>query len=454
MSEHVMRALQNAKGKVRLLLDPGVVPLNQAIELEERAPAQSSTQLVYAIFGLVALGLLWSVLTRVDVVTNAPGRVTPVGDVVAIQHLEGGVIAQIMVAEGERVSKGQTLLRLAALDTTGRLEQLNAKRATHLIAIEGDRAVVEGRAPAFDAVVPGFLHQKAEQLSLYNARKQAIEAERTVLTAQKAQRQSEVTRLSSQLVVLRRDEQISSEELVVRTDLLDRKLTTRDRFYGAQRDAADRQKQRMNARDQLSGAKSELSEYERKLTELDARTKAEAQESIAKHTADLAEVDAALGNEQGRAKRLNLTAPVPGIVSGLAVKAVNAVVKPGETLMEIVPTAEPMVVIAEVKPQDIGQVHIGQRADVRVSAFDYATFGTLAGKVDRISATTFADQNGRQFYKIRVRLARDYFGQDRTKGRVIPGMDVEVDVKTGARSILAYLLKPVTRTWDTALKEP
>ncbi len=454
MSEHVVRALQAAKGKVRLLLDPGVVPLNQAIELEERPPAQSSTQLVYTIFGLLALGLVWSILTRVDVVTNAPGRVQPVGDVVAIQHLEGGVIAQILVAEGERVRKGQTLLRLAALDTAGRLEQLKAKRAMHLIAMEGDRAVVEGRAPQVDAVVPGFLRQKAEQLSLYNARKQALEAELTVLNAQRAQRDSEVTRLSSQLVVLRRDEQVAGQELALRTDLLSRKLTTRDRFYSAERDAADRQKQRLNARDQLAGAKSELAEYERKLTELETRTRAEAQESIAKHTAELAEVDAALSNEQGRAKRLTLTAPVPGIVSGLAVKAINAVVKPGDTLMEIVPTADPLVVIAEVKPQDVGQVHIGQRADVRVSAFDYATFGTLTGTIDRISATTFADQNGRQFYKVRVRLKRDYFGDDPRKGRIIPGMDVEVDVKTGARSILAYLLKPVTRTWDTALKEP
>ncbi len=454
MSEPVKAALQTAKAKMKLLLDPGVVALNQAIELEERPPAQSLTHLVYAIFGLVALAIIWSMLTRVDVVTNAPGRVLPIGDLVAIQHLEGGVIAQILVSEGERVRKGQTLLRLAALDTQGKLEQLKAKRAAHLIAMEGDRAVVEGRAPAFDAVVPGFLKQKAEQLSLTTARQQAIEAERTVLTAQKAQRESEVRRLSAQLIVLRRDERNAEEELAVRTDLLDRKLTTRDRFYGAQRDAADRQKQRMNARDQLSGAESELSEYERKLIEFEKRTRAEAQESIAKHTADLAEVDAALSNEQGRAKRLNLTAPVAGLVSGLAVKAINAVVKPGETLMEIVPTADAMVVIAEVKPQDIGQVVVGQRADVRVSAFDYATFGTLTGKVDRISATTFADQNGRQFYKVRVRLQRDYFGNDRAKGRIIPGMDVEVDVKTGARSVLAYLLKPVTRTWDSALKEP
>jgi len=448
------QALQVVKSKIQLLLDPGVVPLNQAIELEERPPARSLSQLVYGIFGLIALALLWAMLTRVDVVTNAPGRVVPVGDLVAIQHLEGGVVSQILVAEGERVRKGQTLVRLAALDTEGRLEQLKAKRAAHLIAIEGDRAIVEGTMPAFDKIVPGFLKQKAEQLTLHNARKQAIEAERTVLNAQKAQRDSEVVRLSSQLIVLRRDERNAEEELALRTDLLERKLTTRDRFYGAQRDAADRQKQRLNARDQLARAESERAEYERKLHEFEARLRADAQESIAKHTAELGEVDAALRNEEGRAKRLNLTAPVAGIVSGLTVKAINAVVKPGETLMEIVPTGDPLVVIAEVKPQDIGQVALGQRADVRVSAYDYATFGTLEGKVDRISATTFADDKGRQFYKVRVRLARDYFGDDPRLGRIIPGMEVEVDVKTGARSIAAYLLKPVTRTWDSALKEP
>jgi HlyD family type I secretion membrane fusion protein len=122
--------------------------------------------------------------------------------------------------------------------------------------------------------------------------------------------------------------------------------------------------------------------------------------------------------------------------------------------MEIVPTDVPLVVIAEVAPQDIAQISIGQHADIRVSAFDYATFGTLEGKVDRVSATTFADQNGRQFYKVRVRLARDRFGGGPRAARILPGMEVEADVKTGARSILAYMLKPVTRTWDTALKEP
>ena len=453
MSNELGPTMKSAADNIKLLFDPGVVALNQAIELEERPPSKSLTLLIYAIAAAIICAVLWSAVTRVDIVARAPGRVAPAGEVVAIQHLEGGVVAEIAVGEGEHVKKGQVLLRLQALDNEGRLEQLKVKRAVHMLAIEGDRALFENREPQFDTAIAGFARQKAEQLLLHNARARAFEAQRTVLNAQKAQRQADVERLTAQLIVLRRDEKYAEEELKLRTDLLNRKLTTRDRYYASQRDAADRQKQRLNARDQLARAESELAEYERKSAEFEAKTRAEAQASIAKSTADLAEVEAALRSEQGRATRLTLTAPVAGIVSGLAIKAINTVVKPGEPLMELVPTTDPLVVMADVKPQDIGQVEVGQRADIRVSAFDHAMFGTLEGKVERISATTFSDPDGRRFYKVLVRLARDHLGSD-PRARVMPGMEVEVDVKTGVRSILGYLLKPVARTWDTALREP
>ena len=455
MSDDLNKMLKAAASSgVKLLFDPGVVALNQAIELEERPPAKSQSQLIFAISALIVFAMMWMASTRVDIVTSAPGRIAPAGELVAVQHLEGGAIAEIMVGEGEHVARGQPLVRLAALDTEGHLEQLRAKRAAHLLAVEGDRAIFEGRTPSFDKIVAGFADQKVEQVVLYKARLEAFAAQRTVLTAQRQQRVSEVDRLTSQLVVLRRGEQYAADELKLKTDLLARKLTTRDRFYGSQRDAADTQKQRMNARDELGRAENELAEYQRKLTEFETKTRADAQESIAKHTAELAEVEAALKNEEGRNQRLVLRAPVAGIVSGLSVRAINAIVKPGDTLMEIVPTAEPLVVTAEVQPQDIGQLAVGQPADVRVSAFDYAMFGTLEGNVERISATTFSNPDGKRFYKVRVRLTRDYFGRDSHSGRVLPGMEVEVDVKTGARSILAYILKPVTRTWETALREP
>ncbi len=454
MSNELSRTLRQTPGKIKLLFDPGVVPLNQAIELEERAPSRSLSQLVYAICALVMFGILWSAVTRVDIATSAPGRVVPEGDLVAIQHLEGGVIAAIFVSEGDHVKKGQVLLQLAALDNEGKLAQLKAKRAARLLAIEGDRAIFDATTPNFDKVVTGFAEQKFEQQSLYNARMRDHAAQRTILSAQKSQRVSEVDRLSSQLIVLRRDERVAEEELALRSDLFARKLTTRDRLYGAKRDATDSQKQRMNARDQLARAESELAEYEHKLLEFETKVRADAQEQISKGTAELAEIDAALKNEEGHATRLNLKAPVDGIVSGLTVRMINAVVKPGETMMELVPANDPLMVLANVAPQDVGQLEVGQPADIRVSAYDYATFGTLEGTVERISASTAADPEGRQFYKMRVRLARDYFGHDRKKARLLPGMEVEVDVKTGSRSILNYLLKPVTRTWDTAMREP
>jgi HlyD family type I secretion membrane fusion protein len=441
-------------GRVRLLYDPGVVPLNQAIELEERAPSNAGTQLVFAICALVVLSVLWAVLTRVDSVANAHGRVVPAGDVVAVQHLEGGVIAKILVAEGEHVKVGQPLLRLAALDTEGRLGQWHAKRAAHLLAIEGQRAFIERRLPKFEGVVPGFENQKAEQSALYTARVQALETQRMVLTSQLEQRRSEVGRLSAQVKALSRDVESAESEVTMRGTLFEQKLTTRERLFNARRDASDRQKQYMNTRDQYGRTANEVIEFERKLKELDAGSQAEAQTAISQHTSDLAEVEAVLKNEQGREGRLTVKAPVSGIVMGLVAKSINAVVRPGDTLMEIVPTQEALVISADVVPQDIAQVTLGQRADVRVSAYDYATYGTLQGKVSRISATTFSDPEGRQFYKVRIQLDRDYFGANPHDARILPGMDVEVDVKTGSRSVFAYLVKPVSKVWNTALREP
>lgn len=454
MSKLVTSASRFMTKNVRLLNDPGVVSLSQAIELEERPPSSALTKLVFAACSFVVCAVIWSVLAQVDIVTNARGRVIPAGDVVAVQHLEGGVISRILVAEGEHVRAGRPLLQLAALDTEGRLEQWYAKRATHLLGIEGQKAIIEKRTPDFSGVVTGFEAQKTAEAALYAARRQALDSQLLVLSAQVDQRKSDAMRLSGQVRELSRDVQNSESELVLRTRLYDDKLTTRDRLVAAERDASDRRKQLLSSRDQLSRIANEQLEFERKIKELENKVLADAQTAIAQHTAELAEVEAALKNEQGREGRLTVTAPVDGIVTGLSAKAVNAVVRPGDTLMEIVPTNEALVISASVAPQDIGQLAVGQKTDVRVSAYDFATYGTLAGTVKRISATTFSDPDGRQFYKVIVHLNRDYFGNDPANSRILPGMDVEVDVKTGSRSVFAYLVKPVSKALDTAMREP
>ncbi len=454
MSDAFAYKLKETALKVRLLFDPGVMALNQAIELEERPPARSVSQLVFAVCALVAAGLTWAAFAHVDIVTNAHGQVTPAGELVAVQYLEGGIVSDILVSEGGHVEKGQTLLRLVPLDSQGGVDQFAAKRVSHLLAIEGERAIIEDRAPAFGSIGKGFEQQTAEQQALYLKRIEAHASEKKVISAQIAQRRASVERLQTQLPILEHDAQLAEGELAVSGQLLERQLTTRDRYYSLQRDVADHRKQLLSTRDELTRAQSELTEYERRLADADAKVRAEAQEAISKQMAELAEVDASLANERGRANRLNITAPVSGVVTGLTIRAVNAVVRPGDTLMQLVPTGDPLVVMADVQPQDIARLSVGQQADIRVSAFEYSQFGTLQGKVERISAATFSDRDGHQFYKIRVLLDRDYLGLDPKANRIMPGMDAEVDVKTGARTVLNYLLKPVARTWETALREP
>jgi membrane fusion protein, adhesin transport system len=447
------RAKIEFKDRVRLLFDPGVIAINQAIELEERPPAKIASRIVYAVCGLIAGALLWSAFTNLDIVASGAGQVSPSGELVAIQHVDGGIVAEILVPEGEHVVAGQTLVRLVPLDNQGRLEQVMAKRAAHLLAIESERAIVEGRTPNYAALVAGFQDQKHEQLSYYTAKQLALKSSASVLSQQIEQRRNSVRRHETQLPVLERDEERALAELARSKTLFDRQLTTRDTLYRAEREAADREKIRLETRDELARARNELAEYEHRLADLDARSRAEARESIATHTADLEEVEAQIGAERAREARLNVNAPVAGFVNNLTVKAINAVVKPGETMMEIVPTEEPLVVLANVAPQDIAYVTAGQPADVRVTAFDYSMFGTLPGNVERISPSTYVDSEGRPFYRVYVKLERDYFGNDPKFGRVAPGMEAQVDVKTGSRSVMSYLLKPVVRTWDTALRE-
>ena len=439
--------------RLRLLREPSHEALNGAIELEERPPPESLTRLVGIICGLMILIILWSMVTRVDVVVRAAGEVTPAGDVIAIQHAEGGNVAEILVSDGEAVSAGQILLRLAPSDTLSERNRLSSRRATLLLTIERERAVAEGRAPDFDGVVSGFEAQKLEQRLLYNAERNADTEQRNVLASQLAQQRDEDERLANQIKALEQDATIAEEELRVRSGLLKKGLTTRDRFYNAQRDASDLRARLANLNDERARAANIIAEAQHKLAENDSDVRAKARGQAAQSLSDLEEVEQALASATDRTRRLDITSPVTGIVKGLVVKSLNAVVRPGETIAEIVPTGARMVVSAQIRPQDIGQIRAEDPVDVRVLTFDFTSYGSLAGTVERISASTFQSEDGRTYYKAIVALEKPFFGKDPAAARVLPGMTAEVDIKTGRRSIMSYLLKPVTRGWNSAFRE-
>ena len=300
--------------------DPAVPPPNLAIEPAKRPLIKTLAPLVAAISALVAGALMWTTLHREAVVASAPRRVLAAvepaatrphanliarapnlvavaGAPAAAEPVESVIVAPI-VSDAGRAKKERA--RLAALTTKGRLDQLKVKRVEYLLGIEGERAVIEGRSPSVEGGITGFAKQKAALLSRYNARIAALESERDVLTTRWLQRESEVKRLSSHLVALAHDERIAEDELARAAALHKHRLTTRDHLHEVERDAGTRRQQYLEARDQLTRAESELAEVERNLEELELKTRADAEEAIAKHIADLAELDAALANEQPR----------------------------------------------------------------------------------------------------------------------------------------------------------
>ena len=170
-------------------------------------------------------------------------------------------------------------------------------------------------------------------------------------------------------------------------------------------------------------------------------------------TAELAEVEEALRDLRDRVERLEVRAPVRGVVNALAVHSVNAVIQPGQELLEIVPMADELVVEARVMPHDIGHVEEGQAADIRVSSYDFARFGAVLGVVRQLSASTYLDENLQPYYRAVIALDQDHVGDQPGVNRIIPGMTVEADIKTGSKTILDYLLRPVSRGLSSAFQE-
>ena len=291
--------------------EPPAPPPAPASEPAERPPITALATLVSAIFVLVAGALVWTALQREDVVAGTPARVPAAVEPAATRPAHANLAANAgapaaaapvesvsvapIVEDAGRVTKARA--RTAALTTKGRLEPLKGKRVEHLLGIEGERALIEGRRPSVEGVVTGFAKQKAALLSRHNARVVALEGEREVLTTRRLQRASEVERLSSQLGALARDERIAEDAFARTAALYAHRLTTRDHLHDAEREAAARRQQHLDARDQLARAESALADVERDLAALVLKTRADAEAAIAKHTADLAELDAALANE-------------------------------------------------------------------------------------------------------------------------------------------------------------
>ena len=400
---------------------------------------------------LTLLLLLWAAFAQIDEVTRGEGKVVPTSQVQVIQTVDGGVVDEILVREGQVVEAGQLLLRV---DPTRFQSNLGESRDNQLaLQAKALRLKALTRGSAFSP--PADLARDAPDIvaherRLYESRREEIAAQVSMAQNQLSQRQQELNEMHARKAQAQRGMELLQKELNATRPLVRTGAVSEVEILRLERDLARLRGDRDQASAQISRVQAAISEAQRKIEEVQLNSRnqmsAELSETMSKLSA-LNEGGRALADKVAKAE---IKSPVRGTVKRLLVNTVGGVVQPGKEVLEIVPLDDALILEAQIAPKDIAFLRPGLEAVVKFTAYDFAIYGGLEAVVEGIGADSVVDQKGNAFYLVRLRTRKTSLGENLP---IIPGMVVQVDILTGKKTVLSYLLKPVLRAKANALSE-
>ncbi|TXH83463.1 MAG: HlyD family type I secretion periplasmic adaptor subunit [Rhizobium sp.] len=404
--------------------------IRSAVEL--RTPRTSRLVLLCTL-ALLVVGVIWAHFAVLDEVKRGNGKVISSRQTQVLQSLEGGLVLDILIREGDIVKQGQILMRIDDTKFSADLGEVRERRASNAARVARLEAEVSGaETPKFsDELVKSSPQVVETERNLFLARVKKLSQDIDVLTQQE-------TRLSGSLKLL-------SREVEITRNLYAQKVVPEIEMLRLERQATE--------------IRGQLAETQSRIANIKTAFKSQAEEDLAKSRGDLAVLEENIKSAQDRVRRADLKSPVNGIVNKLNVTTVGAVVQPGANLMDIVPLDDSLLVEGRIRPQDIAFIRPHQEAIVKITAYDSSVYGSLKGKVERISADTIADdkpergEKGETFYRVMVRTDKNHLGTAENPLPIIPGMVTTVEILTGAKSVLDYIIKPARMLRDEALRE-
>ena len=427
--------------------------LAQAIQLEESEPSLIIRFAVWFTVFILLAAILWARTTHLSEVTITPGEVVPAGLIHEVQHLEGGIVSEIAVRNGDRVRKGSLLLRFAPPASKSEYEQTLIRWGALKLESERLQAIIEKRDPEFGEAGRRFPGLARKQMMIYQAQIASYDSELRVIDAQIRQRTTELARQQHQSESIRNEIKLLKEQVDIRSMLNSTQIVSRTELIATQTRLAEAESERRTIDDGVIVAHSALNEANQRRLEQLAGANESLELEAGRVASELAEVEQSLVQLKDRVNRLEVYAPVDGIVQALSITRMNAVVEPGKVIMQIVPVDDDMIVETRISPSEIGHIHAGQQTLVKVDSFDYARFGGVPGRVRQISASTYLDEKRNPYYLAEIELERAWVGREGEKMRIIPGMTVQADIKTGSKTVLDYLLKPISRGFASSFRE-
>ena len=416
----------------------------------QQEPLRARALLRLAVLFLLLL-VLWAAYAELDEVTRGDGKVVPTSQVQVIQSVDGGIVEELPVREGQLVEAGQLLLRV---DSTRFLSTMLESRAS-LLALQAKalrlQALTQGGSfhppPELLRDAPDIV---AQETRLYRSRREEISAQVSISQNQLMQRQQELNEVRARKEQAERGLELMLKELNATKPMVATGAVSEVEVLRLDREVARLRGDREQADAQISRVQAAIQEATRRIEEVQLTARNQMSSELSETMSKLSSM-----SEGGRAladkvKHADIRSPVRGTVKRLLVNTVGGVVQPGKEVVEIVPSDDALILEAQVSPRDIAFLHPGQEAMVKFTAYDFSIYGGLVAEVVNISADSVVDEKGNANYLVRVRTRKASLGPNLP---IIPGMVAQVDILTGKKTVLAYLLKPVLRAKANALSE-
>lgn len=438
--------------------------LPQSAMLEESGSPRL-VLMVIAIASVVVLGfVIWSAITHIDEVASATGTIIPKNKIQPVQHLEGGQVSNLYVNNGDAVAKGQVLVQLSKSSAYAELERALARKLALTLDTMRLRAFIEHRKLDYQTVYQALReispnisdkeleHQIASAMELLIIQNRSREDEIQILKLQLQQRNEELAKSKERRDSLEKHVAILQKEQKIYRELKEIDSVGEITLLNATRDLNKAYGDLVATVTDLHRQRKSIEESKQRLASKTSELRREALSKIGEKSAVLHELGTSIERLRDKLERLSIRSPENGLVKGMEL-IVGSVIPPGGTLMEVVPFDQELIVAANLETQFIGHVKAGDKANVKVTTFDFVRYGQVEGSVLSISPATFVSEEGKPFYKVEVVLDKSYVGDDPTRNNLLPGMIATVDIITGSKSLLNYLLKPIHRSLQEAFRE-
>ncbi len=408
--------------------------------------------LLRAIGLVILLFITWAALARLDEVTRGDGKVIPSRQVQVLQSIDGGLVSEILVREGDVVQADQLLVKI---DETRFVSSVKENRAQYLGLLAKAarlKAISDGKAfvPPPE-VIKEDPEVVAQERQLFEAKREEMNATVSIARQQLAQRQQELNEAQARRAQASQGYDLTARELAVTKPLISSGAVSEVELLRLERDVSRYRGERDQASAQITRIQAAIGEAQRKIEEVELTHRNDAGKELSETMSKLNSLAESSVGLSDRVKQSSIRSPVKGTVKRLLVNTVGGVVQAGKDIIEIVPLEDTLLLEARVQPRDIAFLRPGQPVMVKFTAYDFSIYGGLEGTLEHIGADTVMDDKGNPFYVVRVRTVKPGFGDANLP--IIPGMVAEVDILTGKKSVLSYLLKPVLRAKSVALTE-